>query len=227
MKLLVADDENVQRLLISKFFKEFGYDVVECSDGNEAWNVMQKEDSPNLIVLDWVMPGISGIELCRKAREMAKGQYFYILLVTAKTDAEDLIEGMEAGADDYIFKPFNKQELGVRLRAGKRIVELNEELLKTQDSLQERNKNLSDKNDELARLNYDLQNAMGEIKVLKGLLPICANCKKIRTDNDNPNNQKSWDHIETYIRGRTDAEFTHTICPECRIKLYPQLYNKI
>ncbi len=226
MKLLVADDENLQRLLIVKFLKEFGYDVVECSDGNQAWEVMLSEDSPRLLVLDWVMPGLSGVELCRKVRERIKEHYIYILLLTSKDDPEDVIEGMDAGADDYICKPFNKHELGVRLRAGKRIIKLNDELLHTQETLREKNKHLSDKNVELAKLYDDLQKAMGELKVLKGILPICANCKKIRTDDDHPKDQESWTSIESYISIRSDADFTHTICPACQIKLYPQFFKK-
>ncbi len=226
MKILVADDENIQRLLIVKFLKELGYEVVECADGIEAREIMQSEDSPKLIVLDWLMPGISGVELCRNARKTIKDRYMYIILLTSKDNPEDLIEGMESGADDYIRKPFNKQELGVRLRAGKRIVELNEELLHTQNTLRENNTSLSNKNEELAKLNNDLQNAMNEIKELKGLLPICANCKKIRTDNEHPKDQKSWTNIESYIRERSDADFTHTMCPECQKELYPAFFEK-
>lgn len=111
------------------------YEVIACKDGLDVWKIIQSENAPNLLILDWLMPGMDGVEICRKVRKQAKEPYTFILLLSSKSEQEDIVRGMEAGADDYITKPFNKDELRVRLRAGRRIVELNEELLAVQNNL--------------------------------------------------------------------------------------------
>jgi diguanylate cyclase (GGDEF)-like protein len=116
---------------------KWGYDVTLARDGNEAWRLLQPAGAPRLAILDWMMPGIDGVELCRRARAAGREPYQYILLLTARTDSEDLVEGMEAGADDYLTKPFKAQELRVRLRAGRRILDLQEELLAAREALRE------------------------------------------------------------------------------------------
>ncbi len=136
MKVLIAEDENISRRRLEKFLESMDYEVTSCKDGLEAWEVIQSENAPNLLILDWVMPGIDGLEICRKVRKMAREQYTFILLLTSKSEQDDIIKGMEAGADDYIIKPFNKNELKARLRAGKRIVELNKELLVVRNDLE-------------------------------------------------------------------------------------------
>ncbi|MFH1113832.1 MAG: diguanylate cyclase [Pseudomonadota bacterium] len=129
MKILIADDHPVTRRLLEAQLTKWGYDVVVCSDGTEAWNVMTSADPPRMAVLDWIMPEISGPVLCRKIREAEADQrYTYVILLTAKNRREDILEGLEAGADDYVVKPFDPNELKVRVRAGARIVELHEKL---------------------------------------------------------------------------------------------------
>ncbi|MCP5005487.1 MAG: diguanylate cyclase [Planctomycetes bacterium] len=135
MKVLIAEDENISRRRLEKFLADLDYEVVSCKDGSEAWEIIQSEDAPHLLVLDWIMPGIHGTEICRRVRDLNKEPYTYILLLTSKDQSEDVVVGMEAGADDYITKPFNKHELKVRLRAGKRIAQLNEELLRMRNIL--------------------------------------------------------------------------------------------
>jgi diguanylate cyclase (GGDEF)-like protein len=137
MKILIADDSIVSRHMLEATVKKWGYDPVVAADGQEAWAVLQKPDAPQLAVLDWVMPSITGVELCRLVRQQQREAYTYILLLTSKNQREDLIEGMTAGADDYITKPFNHHELQVRIRAGRRIVELQAELLQTQAALRD------------------------------------------------------------------------------------------
>lgn len=136
MKVLIADDENISRRRLEKFLESMDYEVTSCKDGIEAWEAIQSENAPNLLILDWMMPGMDGLEICRKVRKLAREPYTFILLLTSKSEQDDIIKGMEAGADDYITKPFNKNELRVRLRAGKRIVELNEELLAVRNDLE-------------------------------------------------------------------------------------------
>ncbi|MCX6607262.1 MAG: diguanylate cyclase [Acidobacteria bacterium] len=135
MKILVADDSNVSRHLLSSMVKKWGYDVVSASDGTQAWEVLRQPDAPRLAVLDWMMPGLTGPQVCEMVRQKGGDAYIYILLLTGRTQREDVIEGMTAGADDYVVKPFDQQELKVRLRAGRRIVELQDELLSAREAL--------------------------------------------------------------------------------------------
>ncbi len=137
MKLLIADDSIVSRHMLEATVKKWGYEPVIACDGKEAWDILQRENAPQLAILDWVMPQLTGPEVCRLTRQQQKETYTYILLLTSKNQREDLIEGMEAGADDYITKPFNHHELQVRLRAGRRIVDLQTELLFSQAALRE------------------------------------------------------------------------------------------
>jgi diguanylate cyclase (GGDEF)-like protein len=139
MRILIADDSIVSRHLLDATLRKWGYQVVVACDGVEAWNVLQEEDAPKLAILDWVMPGLTGPEVCRRVREHAKEKdsYTYILLLTSKSLKEDLIEGMESGADDYVTKPFDQHELKVRLRSGTRIIDLQRELVTAKDELRE------------------------------------------------------------------------------------------
>jgi two-component system cell cycle response regulator len=141
MRILIADDSVVSRHLLDATLRKWGYDVVVACDGLEAWDYLQKDDAPKLAILDWVMPGLTGPEVCAKVREHSKddtnSEYTYILLLTSKSLKEDLIEGMESGADDYLTKPFDHHELKVRLRAGTRIIELERALVETREALRE------------------------------------------------------------------------------------------
>jgi len=146
------------------------------------------------------MPGMAGVEICRKVRELPAVQALYIILLTAKGDRKDIIEGLEAGADDYITKPFDRGELRARLQAGVRILELQRKLA---DRVKE------------------LEEAASHIKTLQGFLPICCYCKKIRTD------QNYWQQFEGYISQHYELRFSHGICPECYKKIVkPQLAER-
>jgi len=137
MKILIAEDDVTSRLILENMLTKWGYDVVSATDGNDAWDKLQEEDAPRLVILDWMMPGMEGIEICRKIRENAKSedQYTYVTLLTAKESKENIVTGMDAGADDYITKPFDQHELRVRVRAGQRIVQLQSELLEAKKDL--------------------------------------------------------------------------------------------
>jgi diguanylate cyclase (GGDEF)-like protein len=137
MKVLVADDELVSRRLLESSLTRWGYDVVVASDGLEASKFLHAPDAPKLAVLDWMMPGLDGVELCRELRRRKDDSYTYVLLLTAKHTKSDVIEGLEAGADDYISKPFEPQELRVRLRTGKRILYLLDQLTTAREALQD------------------------------------------------------------------------------------------
>jgi len=140
MRILIADDSIVSRHLLEATLRKWGYEVAVACDGTEAWDALQGENPPRLAILDWVMPGLTGPEVCKRVRENSRGKeanYTYILLLTSKSQREDLIEGMESGADDYLTKPFDQHELKVRLRAGTRIVDLERELVAAREELRE------------------------------------------------------------------------------------------
>ena len=137
MKILIADDSIVSRHLLSSTLKKWGYDVVAACDGDEAWKCLQADEAPSLAILDWMMPGHTGPEVCHMVRQAGREPYTYILLLTSKGLKEDLITGMESGADDYLVKPFDQHELKVRLRAATRILDLQGELLSAREALRE------------------------------------------------------------------------------------------
>lgn len=143
MKVLIADDSGTSRMLLRSTLQRWGYEVVMAENGAQAWEILAQPDAPAMAVLDWVMPHMTGPEVCRKVRENRREPYTYILLLTSKNTKNETVEGLDAGADDYIVKPFDEQELQVRLRAGKRIVDLQIELLTAREELRERaNKDL-------------------------------------------------------------------------------------
>jgi len=197
MKILIAEDDPVSRRLLQAILVRWGYDVAVARDGIEAWEMLKGEDAPKLAILDWMMPGIDGVTICRKIRGMQKSQPIYIILLTAKGNKEDIVEGLQAGADDYVTKPFDRDELRARVCVGERVIQLQSELA---DRVRE------------------LENALSHVRRLQGLLPICSYCKKIRDD------KNYWRQVEEYISERSEAEFSHSICPDCYEKIVkPQL----
>jgi len=138
VRILIADDDPAFRDLLKERLAKWGYEVVIAENGNEAWQVLQADDAPSLAILDWMMPGMAGIEVCRRVRKEKEEPYTYIILLTSQQQDEDIVAGMEAGADDYITKPFKHSELRVRLRAGRRIIELQNELLAARENLREK-----------------------------------------------------------------------------------------
>jgi diguanylate cyclase (GGDEF)-like protein len=140
MRILIADDSIVSRHLLEATLRKWGYEVVVAADGLEAWDALQGENPPRLAILDWVMPGLTGPEVCNRVRETRKDKeldYTYIVLLSSKSQREDLIVGLESGADDYLTKPFDQHELKVRLRAGTRILDLHRELVSAREELRE------------------------------------------------------------------------------------------
>jgi DNA-binding response OmpR family regulator len=198
MKILIAEDEKISRRILEMTLTKAGYDVVTVEDGVKALESIQKE-VPDMLVTDWMMPELDGLELCRRIRTLNLTSYVYIIVLTALTQKEKIIEGLDAGADDYITKPFERTELLARVRAGERVIQL-------ERSLRQKNKELSE--------------ALAQVKQLKGLLPICMFCKKIRND------ENYWQKVEEYFGEHTGADFSHSICPECLEKHYSQYVKK-
>ncbi len=192
MKVLLADDDPVFRRMLGAMLQKWGHEIVVARDGEEAWKALHAPEAPRLVVLNWMMPNMEGIEICRKLRQEAGPEPVYLILLTARIRKEDVVEGLNAGADDYITKPFDSQELLARLKVGERILELQRCL---------------------ARRVRELEEALGQVKHLRGLLPICAWCHKIRDD------QNYWQSVEAYITAHSEARFSHGICPDCLQKV--------
>ena len=192
MRVLIAEDDLVSRRLLEATLGKWGYEVVVTTDGLQALEVLSRSDAPSLAILDWMMPGMDGAEVCLKARGLAGERLLYMILLTAKGRKEDIVEGLTAGADDYVIKPFDRAELKARISAGERILRLQAELG--------------------ARVK-ELEYALANVKLLQGLLPICCYCKKIRND------ENYWEQVDTYVADHSEAQFTHGICPDCRDKI--------
>ena len=188
MRVLLAEDEAVTRRLMEAQMTRFGFEVMSVADGLVAWNVLQSAEAPSLVVLDWNMPGLDGPDICRRLRESEHSSYTYVLLVTARNAKSDVVQGLSAGADDFISKPVDPDELHARLRTGERIVRLEQTL-----GLQVK----------------ELQAAAEHVKELQGMIPICMHCKRIR------NQSQIWEKVETYIEQRSEAKFSHALCAEC------------
>jgi diguanylate cyclase (GGDEF)-like protein len=135
VKVLIAEDDPISRRLLEVTLAKWGYEVVSCPDGETAWDTLQQANAPSLAILDWMMPGMDGLQVCREVRQMMTEPYTYMLLLTAKSQKDDIIAGLEAGADDYLTKPFDASELRMRLRAGRRILDLQTELIFAREEL--------------------------------------------------------------------------------------------
>jgi diguanylate cyclase (GGDEF)-like protein len=135
MKVLIVDDDPVSRRLLQVTLGNSGYETVMAVDGAEALHALEQQDCPRLVVLDWIMPHLDGVEVCRAVRKRAIEPYLYIILLTVKGQQKEIVEGLEAGADDYVTKPFDLLELKARLRAGRRILELQEQLIASREQL--------------------------------------------------------------------------------------------
>jgi DNA-binding response OmpR family regulator len=187
-RILIAEDHYVSRHLLERNLTNWGFDVVTAEDGARAAEILEADDAPSLAILDWMMPKMDGAEVCTRVRQSSGRPYIYLVLLTAKSQKEEIAAGLEAGADDYVIKPFDQVELRARLKVGQRVVDLERTLARRVD---------------------DLQTALADVKKLKGLLPICMYCKSIRDDRD------YWHQIEEYIHEETGTDFSHGICPAC------------
>lgn len=191
MRILVAEDDSVTRRILEFTLFRLGWEVITAADGTAAWRVLETlkgKNAPELVLLDWMMPGIDGIEICRKLRSTPGFELIYIILLTSRGEKDDLATGLAAGANDYITKPFEPVELESRVRVGERMVRL-------QTSL--------------ATRVAELENTLSHVKRLQGLLPICSYCKKVR------NEINYWQQVDSYLSSHSDVELTHSLCPDC------------
>ena len=193
MKILIAEDDSVSRRLLERILGKSGYETVSASTGDLAWQMLQQPSGPRLAIVDWQMPGLSGVEICRKVRTHPQlHQNSYLILLTTRAATDDLVAGLEAGANDYVTKPFDRQELLARVQVGQRVVKLQSML---------------------ARRIRELEAALAQVHQLQQLLPICAYCKRIRDDQD------YWHQVENYFALHARTQFTHSVCPQCLPKV--------
>jgi phosphoserine phosphatase RsbU/P len=188
MRALIAEDDLTSRFMLSALLKKWGFDPIVTEDGARAWEEIQKPDAPKLIILDWSMPVMDGLEVCRRIRQMDLPEEPYIIILTARGEKGDVVQGLEAGANDFISKPYDQNELRARLNVGRRMVALQTALA--------------------ARMR-DLAKALEDVKTLQGIIPICSYCKRIRDD------KEYWHQVESYVCAHSEAQFSHSICPEC------------
>ena len=204
--VLIAEDDPTSRRLLKGTLEKWGFEVEVCCDGDEAWQALQRDEAPQLAILDWMMPGMEGLEICRRLRALPQKRICYAILLTAKNRKQDLAEGLGSGADDYMIKPFDPCELKARLQVGIRLLSLQQAL---------------------AGRVSELEEALAQVKLLQGLLPICSYCKNVRDDNN------YWQQIESYVSAHSEAQFSHSICPTCYVRVvrpelasFQQLFNE-
>ena len=196
MRVVIAEDDRVAAEILTRTMRRWDFEPIVTTNGAAAWEQLRSISGPTLAILDWMMPELDGPEVCRLVRRELPFANLYVILVTARETRGDIVAGLDAGADDYVIKPFDTEELRARVAVGLRVL-----------SLQER---LSERVEEL-------QAALSNVKQLHGLLPICSYCKRIRGDD------QYWQQVEGYIAEHSDAQFSHGICPACYVTVSAEL----
>ncbi|MCB9769627.1 MAG: response regulator [Candidatus Omnitrophica bacterium] len=207
VRLLLADDDRPTRIMLRQRISDWGYEIEEADNGQSALEILTGDDPPRMAVLDWIMPGLDGVEVCQRVASRSDTPFIYTILLTRRSEKEDLVQALDSGAHDFLTKPVDINELRSRLDVGRRLIEA-DQAVRTAEKEKE-------------RVIVELQQALSHIKTLSGLLPICAHCKKIRDD------QGYWTQLEQYIHENSDASFSHSICPECAKEHFPDLYPEL
>jgi CheY-like chemotaxis protein len=189
--ILAIDDTPLNLSILFGFLDHSGFKILIANDGDDGIRIAELA-MPDIILLDVMMPGLDGFETCRRLKKNQTTRGIPVIFMTALSDTSDKVRGFEAGAVDYITKPFEEEEVLARITTHLTVL----------------------------RQRKELEKALNEVKRLSGLLPICASCKKIRND------KGYWEEVETYIKERSEVEFSHGVCPECAQKLYPEIYQK-
>jgi DNA-binding response OmpR family regulator len=200
MRILIAEDDRVTARILTSLLTSWGYETTVVYDGESALQLITSQTAPYLALLDWMLPGLDGPEVCRRIRASGQPTPGYLILLTARSAQADLVEGLDAGADEYLVKPIDPAELRARLHAGVRILDLQTRLA---DQVRE------------------LEAALGKIRNLTGLLPICMYCKSIRDDSN------YWHRVEEYVSEHADVQFSHGICPKCLPRVTEEMTREI
>jgi sigma-B regulation protein RsbU (phosphoserine phosphatase) len=196
MHVLIAEDDRVTGEILARTVERWHYSTTLVTNGADAWSRLSGATEATLAILDWMMPGMDGPDVCRRVRQELPLANMYLLLVTARESRRDVVAGLDAGADDYIIKPFDPDELRARVAVGARVLGLQQKLAERVD---------------------ELQTALSNVKQLRGLLPICSYCKRIRGDD------QYWQQVEGYVAQHSDAQFSHGICPDCFDKVSAEI----
>jgi CheY-like chemotaxis protein len=187
-EILIAEDHPVSLHLLERYLSDWGFQIKTAADGEEALKILESDTAPPLAIIDWGMPKIDGIKVCAHIRERRDRPYTYLMLLTARNKVSELMTGLDSGADDYVTKPYDPDELRARIRTGQRVVAL-ERTLQAQVA--------------------HLEDALAHVKKLKDLLPICMYCKRIRDD------KLYWHQVEQYLHDAVGTDFSHGVCPNC------------
>ena len=188
MRILIAEDEYTTRLMVQVSLENWGYSVNSVADGKEAWEIFKKPEAPDVAILDWEMPEVDGVELCKRIKNLQRANPVYVILLTGRDSQKDIVQGFDAGADDYMTKPFNDDELRARVRVAERLVTIQSSLSQSVE---------------------ELKSALDMVDTLQGSVPVCNNCQKIEGDNN------KWHTLNECINERFDMRFTPEFCPEC------------
>lgn len=194
MRVLVADDDRLTRDILERLLTQWGFEPTMADCGEAAWKILTGGAPPRLLLLDWMMPTTSGLEICQRLRKVANPEPPYVIMLTSRTKPEDIAEGLNAGADDYVGKPFHHSELRARLRAGARMLRLR---------------------GSMERLLRDMRTALSATRAMHGTWDICMYCHRIRDD------EQHWQELDTYVRERSGIRISHGLCPDCRKDHHP------
>lgn len=187
-RVLVAEDDERSRNSLLRLLQRDGYEVTVANDGQAAIDILLAPNPPQIALLDWEMPRLDGIHVCWAVRSIPANPYTYLIMVTARAEAEDALAAFAAGVDDFLSKPIDSLQLLARLRCGERVMGLEKRC---------------------AERVADLKDAFDEVRKLRSLLPICKHCKRVRDDAD------CWHEFKGYIHGEADTDFSNVICPDC------------
>ncbi|THB77470.1 MAG: DNA-binding response regulator [Desulfobulbaceae bacterium] len=189
MKILIAEDEYTTRLMVQVSLENWGYTVSSVADGKDAWEALQKADAPDIAILDWEMPEIDGVEVCKRVKDLKRDNPVYIILLTGRDSQNDILQGFDAGADDYMTKPFNDDELRARVRVAERLVTIQSSLSKSIE---------------------ELKDALDLVDALQSTSYVCSTCNKIADEEGN------WRTLKECAEDDYDFRFTQTTCDDCK-----------
>jgi phosphoserine phosphatase RsbU/P len=194
MKILIAEDDGTFRSILQDLFSRWGHEPIAVDNGSKAMEILEGDDPPQMVVMCSTLKEVEGTEICRRQRLMTDRSYTYFISLTAKGSREDILNGFDAGVNDYVVKPFDIDELQARIKVGGEMVSLHNSLAKRVSELQE---------------------ALDQINNLHGIITICVHCHSIFND------QQSWQKLESYVEAHSAAQFSHGLCPICLDKYYP------
>ncbi len=194
MKVLLADDDPLCRDVVTTMLRKNHYEVITASSGANALALLSEPNAPQLVIADWEMPRLDGLSLCRWIRHQHGRAYTYVILLTGRSEREDQIAGLRAGADDFVTKPIHETELLARIQVGERIIQLENSL--TQKVI-------------------ELQNALLQVQQLQGLITVCMHCHRVHAGTN------TWQAFEKYIEAHSQAVFSHGLCERCLDTHYP------